>query len=196
MKALRYSLVIIGVIAASVALTCLLAHQGILAIGEQGPAGPRGEQGLQGPQGSSGEQGLQGPQGPSGEQGLPGPQGPKGDKGDPGGLAWGTPSLHGPYVLDIGTGDGAVSIVGLRPGDRISFTFTVSGSDVYFWVHDPYGNAILIGNSPYETGAGKTSSGQGAFIAAASGTYKLAFSSTGTFTPSVIVVNYTVYPAL
>ena len=194
MKALRYTLVIIGVIAASVALTCLLSHQGILPIGEQGPSGPRGEQGLQGSPGPRGEQGLPGSSGPRGEQGLQGPPGPKGDKGDPGGLAWGTPSQHGPHVLDIGTGKGAVSVVGLRSGDRVSFTFSVSGSDVYFWVHDPYGNAILIGNSPYETGSAATSSGQGAFIAAAAGTYKLAFSSTGTFTPSVIVANYIVYP--
>ena len=190
MKALRYSLAIIGIIAASVALTCLLADQGILAMGEQGPAGPAGEQGVQGPQGPQGPAGEQGPVGPRGEQG---PQGPKGDKGDPGGLAWGTPSEHDPDVLNIGPGIGSASIAGLNPGDRVSFTFSVSGSDVIFWVHDPYGNAILIGNSPYETGAGGTSSGEGAFIAAASGTYRLAFRASD---PSVIVVNYIVYPVL
>lgn len=195
MKALKYSLVIIGIIAASVAVTYLFAHEGIIAIGERGPEGPRGDQGLQGPQGPRGEQGLQGLQGPRGEQGLQGPPGPKGDKGDPGGLTWGSPSSHGPYVLDIGTGNGAVSFLGLLPGDRVSFTFSVSGSDLFFWVHDPYGNAILIGNSPYETGSGPASSGQGAFIAAASGTYRLAFSSTGIVTPSVITINYIVYPA-
>jgi len=196
MKILKYSLLVIGIIAVSVAVTSLLAHQGILALGERGPAGPRGEQGIQGPQGPRGEQGpqgLQGPVGPAGEQGL---QGPKGDKGDPGSLAWGMPSNHGPFVLDIGTGSGSVSVTVTRAGDRVSFSFEVSGSDVYFWVHDPWGNAILIGNSPYETAAGKTSSGQGAFIAATPGTYRIAFSSSGTFTPSVIVVNYMRYPAL
>ena len=169
MKALRYSLIIIGVIAASVALTCLLSDQGIIAVGEQGPAGPRGEQGLQGP------------------------KGPTGDKGDPGGLAWGTPSQPDPYVLDIDTGTGSVPIAGLNPGDRVSFSFNVNGTDVIFWLHDPYGNAILIGNSPYNTGAWAISSGEGAFIAASSGTYRLAFRSSG---PSVIVANYIVYPVL
>jgi len=110
-------------------------------------------------------------------------------------LAWGTPSQHGPYVLEIGLGTGSQPIAGLHPGDRVYFSFTASGSDVYFWVRDPYGNGILIGNLPYETGAGATSSGQGAFIAAALGTYQLAFKSTGVLTPSVIVVNYSVYPA-
>jgi hypothetical protein len=64
---------------------------------------------------------------------------------------------------------------------------------VYYWVHDPYGNAILIGNAGYATGSQEAMSGQGAFIAAASGTYELAFSSTGIFTPSVMTINYTVY---
>jgi hypothetical protein len=124
-----------------------------------------------------------------------GPQGPKGDKGDPGALSWGTPSQYGPYVLEIGIGTGSQLIPGLSAGDRVQFSFSASGSDVSFWVHDPYGNAILIGNSPYETGAQATSSGYGAFIAAASGTYRLAFKSSGIVTPSVIVINYTVYPA-
>lgn len=164
-----------------------------------GPQGPKGDTGATGPAGATGATGPQGQQGPEGETGARGPegvQGPKGNQGDPGGLAWGTPTQYGPHVLDIGVGKGAVSFVTLDPGDRVSFLFTVSGSDVYFWVHDPYGNAILIGNSPYETGAGKTSSGGGAFIASTRGIYKLAFSSTGTFAPSVIVVNYILYRVL
>lgn len=162
-----------------------------------GPQGPKGDTGANGATGATGATGLQGPQGVKGDTGATGatgPQGPKGDKGDPGGLAWGTPSQHGPYVLEIGLGTGSLSVVGLNPGDRVYFSFTASGSDVSFWVHDPYGNAILIGNSPYETGSQATSSGYGAFIAAASGTYRLAFKSSGIVTPSVIVVNYTVYP--
>jgi hypothetical protein len=139
--------------------------------------------------------GQQGPKGDTGATGATGPQGPKGDKGDPGALSWGTPSQYGPYVLEIGIGTGSQSIPGLSAGDRVQFSFSASGSDVSFWVHDPYGNAILIGNSPYETGAQATSSGYGAFIAAASGTYRLAFKSSGIVTPSVIVINYTVYPA-
>ena len=196
MKILKYSLLVIGVIAVSVATTSFLAHQGILAVGERGPAGPRGGQGIQGPQGPPGEQGPQGLQGLPGPRGEQGPLGPKGDKGDPGSLAWGIPSDHGPFVLDIGTGTGSVSVTGLKPGDRVLFSLDVSGSDVNFWVHDPWGNAILIGNSPYATGSAKTSSGGGAFIAATYGNYRIAFSSSGTFTPSVIVVNYVRYPAL
>ena len=150
--------------------------------------------GSQGPQGSKGDTGATGATGAKGATGVTGPQGLQGPKGDTGGLAWGTPSQHGPIVVDIGTGTGSLSVAGLNPGDRVYFSFTASGSDVMFWVHDPYGNAILIGNSPYETASQATSSGHGAFIAAASGTYRLAFRSSGTFTPSVIVVNYTVYP--
>lgn len=160
-----------------------------------GPQGPKGDTGATGATGPQGPIGLTGPQGPKGDPGATGPQGPKGDEGDPGGLAWGTSSQHGPVVLDIGTGTGHVSVAGLSPGDSVYFSFVASGSDVMFWVHDPYGNAILIGNSPYETGSLKTSSGQGAFIAAASGTYRLAFKSAGTLTPSVLTVYYTVYPA-
>lgn len=172
MKALVYFFVIIGVIAASVGLTYFLFDQGILSTGEQGPLGPRGEQG---------------------PQGAPGP---KGDKGDPGSLAWGTQSHYGPYVLDIGTGTGSWYIDDLQAGDRVVFSFSVSGSDVYYWVHDPFRNAILIGYSPYETGSQKTSVGSGAFIAAVGGNHRLAFSSSGTLTPSVITINYYVFPAL
>ena len=159
-----------------------------------GPQGPQGDTGATGATGATGPQGQQGLKGDTGAIGPQGPQGPKGDKGDPGGLAWGTPSQHGPYVLEIGLSTGSVLVAGLNSGDRVYFWFSVSGSDVNFWVHDPYGNAILIGNAPYETGSQASSSGQGAFIAAASGTYRLAFRSTGVVTPSVIVVNYNVYP--
>jgi hypothetical protein len=165
-----------------------------ISVGPQGPKGDTGATGATGAQGPIGLTGATGAQGPKGGTGATGPQGPKGDKGDPGGLAWGTPSQHGPYVLEIGLGTGSLTVSGLDPGDRVYFSFTASGSDVSFWVRDPYGNGILIGNLPYETGAMATSSGQGAFIAAASGTYELAFKSSGVVTPSVIVVNYTVYP--
>jgi hypothetical protein len=159
-----------------------------------GPQGPKGDTGAIGPMGPQGPVGPAGPQGPKGDTGATGPQGPKGDKGDPGGLAWGTPSQYGPIVLNIGTSTGSVSLAGLNPGDRVYFSFSVSGSDVYSWVHDPYGNAIVICNASYGTGSQAASSGQGAFIAATSGTYALAFRSTGIVTPSVIVVYYTVYP--
>jgi hypothetical protein len=81
-------------------------------VGQQGPAGPKGDTGTQGPQGlpgaqgntgAQGPQGLTGPQGPAGSQGAPGsqgpqgatgPQGPAGPKGDTG--AQGLQGLTGP----------------------------------------------------------------------------------------------------
>lgn len=47
-------------------------------IGQRGPKGNTGEQGIQGPKGDTGDTGPQGPQGPKGDTG---PQGPKGDTG-------------------------------------------------------------------------------------------------------------------
>lgn len=181
----------LALVVAIIALVLAIVLPTQIPVGPQGPKGDIGATGATGVTGPQGQQGLKGDRGATGPQG---PQGPTGDKGDPGGIAWGTPSQHGPYVLEIGLGTGSVSVAGLNPGDRVYFSFTASGSDVTFWVHDPYGNAILIGNSPYATGSQPTSSGQGAFIATASGTYRLAFKSNGIVTPSVIVVNYTVYP--
>jgi hypothetical protein len=127
-----------------------------------------------------------GPQGPQGPQGLQGIQGPK---GDPGGLVWGAPIEYGPYTLDIGTAGDYFSIESLNPGDRVQFTFTVSGSDVKYWVEDPWYNHILTGRL-----GNAVSEGAGSFIAASSGPYLLHFSSTGLITPSVLAINYTVYP--
>ena len=145
--------------------------------------------------GEQGPQGIQGEQGPQGQKGDTGATGPQGPKGDPGGLVWGSPVTYGPYIVDIGTGSGSRAIPSLKAGDRVSYTFSVSGSDVYYWVHDPYGNAMLIGNAAsYSTGSLASDSGQGAFIAATSGSYKLAFQSTGILTPSLLTIYYTVYP--
>lgn len=127
-----------------------------------------------------------GPQGPQGPQGLQGPLGPK---GDPGGLSWGTPTEYGPYTLDIGTGSDYFSIPSLSPGDRVQFTFTVSGSDVNYWLLDPWYNFILTGYSGYAV-----TEGTGSFIAASYGPYWLYFSSTGLVTPSVLIISYIVYP--
>jgi len=95
----------------------------------------------------------------------------------------------GPYVLAIGTGVGYQDIPSLNPGDRVEFDFAASGSTVYYSVRDPYANVVLTGNAGDDT-----YSGQGAFIAATSGIYRIRFSSTGFITPSVLTINYTVYP--
>ena len=126
-----------------------------------------------------------GPQGPQGPQGLQGIQGPK---GDPGGLVWGTPIEYGPYTLDIGTAGDYFSIA-VNPGDRVQFTFNVSGSDVYYWVADPWYNHILTGRL-----GNAVSEGTGSFIAASYGPYRLHFSSTGLVIPSVLIIRYTIHP--
>jgi hypothetical protein len=123
------------------------------------------------------------PQGPQGLQGIQGP------KGAPGGLVWGTPIEYGPYDFDIGTAGDYFSIASVNPGDRVEFTFTVSGSDVHYWVEDPWYNHILTGRL-----GTAVSEGAGSFIASSSGPYLLHFSSTGLVTPSVLTINYTVYP--
>lgn len=151
--------------------------------------------GTQGPQGPKGDTGATGAQGPKGDTGATGPQGPAGS------LSWGTPSSYGPYTLDIGTGSGDQAIwiissgfyIGLAPGDRVQFSFSVSGSAARYWVYDPYGNIVLTG-----AGGDAVMSGQGGFIAATSallGTYALHFVSSGILTPSVLIINYTIYPA-
>jgi len=127
-----------------------------------------------------------GPQGPQGPQGLQGIQGPK---GDPGGLVWGTPTEYRPYTFDIGTAGDYFSIASVNPGDRVEFSFTVSGSDVHYWVEDPWYNHILTGRL-----GNAVSEGAGSFIAASSGPYLLHFASTGLVTPSVLTINYTIYP--
>jgi hypothetical protein len=127
--------------------------------------------------------------GPQGIQGIQGPQGPQGPKGDPGGLAWGTPTKYGSYTLDIGTGNGAQTTTDLNSGDLVQFSFTVSGSSVYYWVEDSFGNIILTGK-----GGNAVMLGEGHFIAAGGGTYWFSFTSTGVVTPSVLIIDYTVYP--
>ena len=130
-----------------------------------------------------------GPQGPQGWQGPQGLQGIQGPKGDPGGLVWGTPIEYGPYTLDIGTAGDYFHIEPVNPGDRVQFTFTVSGSDVLYWVEDPWYNHILTGRL-----GNAVSEGTGSFIAASYGPYLLHFSSTGLVTPSVLIIHYYVHP--
>jgi hypothetical protein len=71
-----YYFILISVLTFMLAASCQEA--------EEGPQGPKGDQGEQGPQGPKGDQGEQGPQGPKGDQGDQGPQGPQGPQGDQG----------------------------------------------------------------------------------------------------------------
>jgi len=154
-----------------------------------GPQGPKGDTGATGATGAMGLQGPKGDTGATGATGATGPQGPQGPKGDPGGLAWGTPTNYGPYTLSIPAGGyGYESIPSLSPGDRVSFSFTVTGSSVHYSVEDPSYNIILTGY-----GGNAVTSGNGDFIAASSGTYHLYFTSTGIVTPAVLIIYYTVY---
>jgi len=153
-----------------------------------------------------------------------GPQGPKGDtgpQGPSGGLAWGTPVSYGPYTDSIYSDAGFTQqISNLQPGDRVSFDFTSPNNcHMFAWVKDPYDNIVYIDNlCEYEkywanwfavkenytlfcSDCSQTpaSSGQGVFIAAASGTYKIDYVSSiwvvnGMPVPTVLTTSYTVYP--
>lgn len=155
-----------------------------------------------------------GPQGPKGDTGATGPQGASG------GLAWGTPVSYGPYTNSIYSDAGFTQqIANLQPGDRVSFNFTSPNNcHMFAWVKDPYDNIVYIDNlCEYEkywanwftvndyglfcSDCSQTpaSSGQGAFIAAASGTYKIDYVSSiwvvnGMPVPTVLTTSYTVYP--
>lgn len=158
-------------------------------------------------QGPVGPTGATGAQGPKGDTGATGPEGPAG------GLAWGTPVTYGPYQLwMIRKNEGfTFASIPLQPGDRVAFTIT--GADCgysYVEVTDPYDSVVYIYNpnelsneltndlgiqhdARYFTRA--SDSGQGAFIAAASGNYTLGiFDVDGSDTATPLTYSYTVYP--
>lgn len=123
--------------------------------------------------------------GDTGAQGIQGIQGPQ---GEPGGLAWGTAVSYGPYSYNMGSGGGAFSFGTMSAGDRLTFSFTTTGSSIYYWLEDQYGNTILNGMNGYPA-----ASGTGGFIAAMPISYFLCFQSTGS---STISTYYTYYPHL
>lgn len=153
-----------------------------------------------------------------------GPQGPKGDtgpQGASGGLAWGTPVSYGPYTNSIYSDAGFTQqIANLQPGDRVSFNFTSPNNcHMFASVSDPYDNIVYIDNlcecqeglanwftvkenyTLFCSDCSQTpaSSGQGAFIAAASGTYEINHVSSiwvvnGMPVPTELTTSYTVYP--
>lgn len=96
----------------------------------------------------------------------------------------------GPYTLNIGTASGDLAVPGLNAGDRVEFTFNVTGAQVYYSARDAYGNIVLTGS-----GGGKVMSGSGSFVAASAGDYKLHFESGGIISGSNLGVGYTVYYA-
>lgn len=95
---------------------------------------------------------------------------------------------YGPEAIDIGTGSQYYSFTWVNSGFTVDYYFTVAGAPVKYSVVDPDGNTILVGNS-----GNKAQSGQGSFVSASAGEYKLLFRSSGILTPSVVTVNYTVH---
>ena len=64
------ALIVITILASS---AIAVGTSTMLAVGPQGPEGPKGDTGLQGPKGDTGEIGLQGPAGATGATGATGP---------------------------------------------------------------------------------------------------------------------------
>jgi hypothetical protein len=75
------SLIIVIVVAILVSGAVSAGVSTQLAVGPQGPAGPKGDTGATGPAGLKGDTGATGPQGPKGDTGATGPQGPTGAQG-------------------------------------------------------------------------------------------------------------------
>ncbi len=73
-----------------------------LAVGPQGPSGPKGDTGATGPSGLKGDTGATGTQGPKGDTGATGPAGPQGATGATG--ATGAQGPPGPYTPDYDSG--------------------------------------------------------------------------------------------
>jgi len=102
------------------------------------------------------------------------------------------PESFGPITIDVGTGEVGRLVDIAHPMDRVEFQFDVSGGPVWYIVIDTDLNVILYNvwwdlNIP-------VSSGAGAFVAPASGTYVIDFwHATGS--PSTVTLYYTVYSA-
>jgi hypothetical protein len=142
-------------------------------VGEQGPAGPKGDTGEQGPQGEpgpigplgdTGEQGPRGNKGATGERGPQGEPGPKGDTGDTGAVGAQGPKGDTGDTGDTGavgaqgpkgdTGDAGANGLGtttgswiLAPGtNTVSITVT-AGRTYSMWVNGNIPNGICVWNA-------------------------------------------------
>jgi hypothetical protein len=111
--------------------------------GPTGPAGPQGDQGIQGPSGPQGDQGLQGPAGSQGEQGIQGPTGPQGEQG-PAGPAGGVASVY-TVEVDFTSSPGGTAMC--LDGD-----VALGGG----WQTTDTGNFNLTGSYPTDDGDGWT----------------------------------------
>ncbi len=94
---------------------------------------------------------------------------------------------YGPLSLYITTGSGNFIISSLHTGDKVDFSFMVSGTGVGFSILDPDGNIVLdkTGESVFQD--------SGSFTATISGNYKLQFVTSGQFAQSTVSVSYTVF---
>jgi hypothetical protein len=73
----------------------------------------------------------------------------------------------------------------IEAGKILHFSFNVSGSAVRYWVLDPNGNPVFIGNN-----GSFVSGGGGDFLAVAAGSYQFVFGSTFQSGPSIIALYY------
>jgi len=96
--------------------------------------------------------------------------------------------MYGPYSVYCGTEFGYRYIDIEAPMSRVTFSFTVVGSNVYWGAYDPNINT-LVEQMDYTVNRDG-----GSFIAATTGEYKLWFLCAGSSIPSTVVLAYTVYP--
>jgi hypothetical protein len=73
----------------------------------------------------------------------------------------------------------------IETGKIMHFSFYVSGSAVRYWVLDPNGNPVYIGNN-----GNFVMGGEGDFLAVAAGSYQFVFGSTFQSGPSIITLYY------
>jgi hypothetical protein len=95
-----------------------------------------------------------------------------------------TNSMIGPVMLFIDSLYGTRNIQ-IEAGKILHFTFSVSGSEVRYWVLDPKGNPVFIGSDGSFVGAG-----EGTFLTADTGSYQLVFGSNFQSGPSIIALYY------
>lgn len=132
-----------------------------------------------------------GAEGATGPAGAAGPQGPKGDTGS---FGWSDTEDSTRTVMVTSSSsyiDGVVAI-NASPGDLVTFTFTVSGGPVDYYVFEgaPYYNLIVIGSGSLS--GDNTLSGGGSFIATTA-SYQIDYDLEQSSGSATVVTNITVH---